>query len=178
MSDAGAVAATAEAEFEEFVRARSHALARTAFLVTGDRQLAEDLLQTALFRTARNWYRIDGRPEAYARRILYTQNISWWRARRHVREQPLEAWHDRPTSDRDGALRTDVHVALARLTPRQRTVLVLRYVEDLTETQVAELLGIRPGTVKSTAREAAARLRALAPELDPSWASADLEESR
>lgn len=172
----------AEAEYEAFVHARSAALFRTAFLLTGDRHLAEDLLQTALFRTARHWHRIHGRPEAYARRILYTQNISWWRARRHLHEQPLEPWHDRPLPSTDADLRTDLLAALARLTPRQRTVLVLRHVEDLTETQVADVLGIRPGTVKSTAREAAARLRAIAPELDPALHTrpgpTDLEETR
>ncbi|MBZ5736327.1 SigE family RNA polymerase sigma factor [Nocardioides sp. TRM66260-LWL] len=153
--------------FEEFVRARSTALGRTAFLLTGDVHLAEDLLQQALVQAARRWERIEGRPEAYVRRILYTQNVSWWRARRHVREQPLEPWHDRPASADDVELRADLLDAMRRLTPRQRSVLVLRYVEDLTEAQVADVLGIRPGTVKSTAREAAARLRATAPHLDP-----------
>ncbi len=60
--------------------ARTPALSRTAYLLTGDAQLAEDLVQTALFKAARAWHRIDGQPEAYVRRILYTQNVSWWRA--------------------------------------------------------------------------------------------------
>lgn len=161
--------------FEEFVRARSTALGRTAFLLTGDVHLAEDLLQQALVQAARRWERIEGRPEAYVRRILYTQNVSWWRARR-LREQPLEQWHDVPTPTSDPDLGLDVLAALARLTPRQRTVLVLRYAEDLTEVQVAEVLGIRPGTVKSIARQAVARMRAIAPELDPSLPS--LEDAR
>lgn len=67
----------ARADYEEFVRARASALARTAYLLTGDAHLAEDLVQTALFKAAKSWHRIDGDPEPYVRRILYTQNVSW-----------------------------------------------------------------------------------------------------
>jgi RNA polymerase sigma-70 factor (sigma-E family) len=151
-------------DFDAFVAARTPALSRTAYLLTGDAHLAEDLVQTALFKAARAWHRIDGDPEPYVRRILYTQNVSWWRQRR-LRESPLGT-HDAaaaPASDPD--VRMTLQAALARLTARQRTVLVLRYLEDLTEVQTAEVLGIRPGTVKSIGRQALARLRALAPEL-------------
>jgi DNA-directed RNA polymerase specialized sigma24 family protein len=78
-----------EAAFAEFVAARTMALSRSAFLLTGDHHLAEDLVQVALFQTARSWSRIRSNPEAYARRILYNENISWWRRRRHLRESQL-----------------------------------------------------------------------------------------
>jgi RNA polymerase sigma-70 factor (sigma-E family) len=151
--------------FDEFVRTRTPALARTAYLLTGDAHLAEDLVQTALFKAARAWHRIEGDPEPYVRRILYTQNVSWWR-RRRLKETPLGPY-DEPAADApDADLRLSLEAALARLTDRQRTVLVLRFFEDLTEVQTAAALGIGAGTVKSTTREALARLRAMAPHLE------------
>ena len=154
---------TAEDDFHAFVVARTPALSRTAYLLTGDAHLAEDLVQTALFKAARNWQRIQASPEAYVRRILYTQNVSWWRARR-VKETALGSY-DAPAAPADPDLRLTLEHALARLTTRQRTVLVLRYFEDLTEVQAAEVLGIGAGTVKSIARQALGRLRVLSPEL-------------
>ena len=154
-----------EAAFAEFVAARTMALSRSAYLLTGDHHLAEDLVQVALFQTARSWHRIRGNPEAYARRILYNENISWWRRRRHLPESPLRASLDSVHSRPDTDLRMTLEQALAQLTAKQRTVLVLRYFEDLTEVQTAHELGIRVGTVKSMTRQAFARLRALAPEL-------------
>ena len=153
-----------EDAFRAFVLARTPALSRTAYLLTGDAHLAEDLVQTALFKAAKSWGRIQGDPEPYVRRILYTQNISWWRSRRNVREHQLGTY-DVPAPDRDADLRLSLEQALARLTTRQRTVLVLRYFEDLTETQTASTLGIGAGTVKSISRQALARLRTLAPDL-------------
>ena len=76
-----------EEEFREFVAARYSYLLRTAYLIAGDWGTAEDLLQTALFKAAKSWERIQGAPEPYVRRILYTENISWWRRRR---ESPVE----------------------------------------------------------------------------------------
>lgn len=149
--------------FHEFVVARTPALSRTAYLLTGDPQLAEDLVQTALFKAAKAWHRINGDPEPYVRRILYTQNISWWRGRR-LKETSLGAY-DAPAPPTDSDLRLTIEEALGRLTTRQRTVLVLRYFEDLTEAEAGRTLGIGPGTVKSIARQALARLRTLAPEL-------------
>ncbi|WP_110180606.1 SigE family RNA polymerase sigma factor [Nocardioides solisilvae] len=153
-----------EQQFQEFVAARSRALGRTAYLLTGDHHLAEDLLQTALMQAARHWERIEGHPEAYVRRTLYHQNISWWRKRR-FRERSLESYDDRPAAPSDPTLRLTLDEALRRLTTKHRTVLVLRFYEDLTEVQTAAALGISAGTVKSTTRQALARLRALAPEL-------------
>jgi RNA polymerase sigma-70 factor (sigma-E family) len=155
---------SAEDDFHAFVVARTPALSRTAYLLTGDAHLAEDLVQTALFKAARGWHRIQGDPEPYVRRILYTQNISWWRSRRHIREQALGAY-DVPAAAADHDLRLTLDQALALLTTRQRTVLVLRFFEDLTEVQAAHVLGIGSGTVKSITRQALGRLRTLSPEL-------------
>jgi len=156
-----------QAEFDEFVRSRAQALSRTAYLLTGDAHLAEDLLQQALLSAAKAWHRIEGHPEPYVRRILYTQNISWWRRRRFA-ETPLDT-HETTTAapetgDRD--LRLSLEQALAQLTLKQRTILVLRYFEDLTEAQTADMLGLHVGTVKSTGRKALDRLRTLAPHLE------------
>jgi RNA polymerase sigma-70 factor (sigma-E family) len=154
-----------ESAFQEFVAARVPAFSRRAYLLTGDFHLAEDLVQTALFKAAKAWDRIEGDPEAYVRRILYTQNVSWWRSRRHVAERSLEPYDDRATATADVDLRLSLDQALALLTAKQRTVLVLRYYEDLTEVETARLLGLRVGTVKSVTRQALARLRVVAPHL-------------
>jgi RNA polymerase sigma-70 factor (sigma-E family) len=152
-----------EGAFNAFVQARSAALSRTAYLLTGDHHLAEDLLQAALLQAARHWSRIHTAPEAYVRRILYTQNVSWWRRRRYA-EVSLGS-HDVPVRVAEPELRMTLEQALSLLTAKQRTVLVLRYFEDLTEVQAAAELGVSAGTVKSTTRQALGRLRVLAPEL-------------
>ena len=149
--------------FDEFVHARSAALARTAYLLTGNHHTAEDLVQHALLQTARHWERIATSPEAYARRVMYHQNISWWRKRRFTETTlgSYDAGHPAPDSD----LRLSLDAALAQLTPKQRTILVLRFFEDLTEVQTAEATGVSVSTVKSTARHALSRLRTIAPDL-------------
>lgn len=154
---------TDRSAFDDFVHARGPALARTAYLLTGDHHHAEDLLQSALMQAARHWERIETSPEAYVRRSLVNANISRWRKRR-VAESPLGSY-DTPRADADVTVRLTLEQALRRLTPRQRTVLVLRYFEDLTEAQAAATLGISAGAVKSMTRQALRRLRALAPEL-------------
>jgi RNA polymerase sigma-70 factor (sigma-E family) len=153
----------AEDAFHAFVVARTPALSRTAYLLTGDAHLAEDLVQTALFKAAKAWHRIEGDPEPYVRRILYNQNVSWWRQRR-LKETALGSY-DAPSPGPDADLRLTLEQALARLTTRQRTVLVLRYFEDLTEVETGRALGIGAGTVKSIGRQALARLRTLSPDL-------------
>ncbi|MFE9766317.1 SigE family RNA polymerase sigma factor [Streptomyces sp. NPDC005808] len=155
--------------FREFVESRSSALLTTAVLLSGgDRHAGEDLLQSALAKAAGRWQRID-EPEAYVRRILYRQQVSRWRLKWRRREitvaEPPEA--GLPGSDATAAaeLRVVMRHALSRLTARQRTVLVLRYFEDLPEADVARLLGCSVGTVRSTTHRSLARLRTLAPEL-------------
>ena len=149
--------------FDEFVAARSAALSRTAYLLTGDHHLAQDLVQAALLQAVKHWRRIHTSPEAYVRRAMYHQNISWWRRRRITETSLLSYDGAVPAADTD--LRLTLDQALARLTPKQRTVLVLRFYEDLTEVETARALGLSTSTVKSTTRQSLARLRTLAPEL-------------
>ncbi|MEV0937849.1 SigE family RNA polymerase sigma factor [Streptomyces phaeochromogenes] len=157
--------------FREFVENRSSALLKTAVLLSGgDRHAAEDLLQSALIKAAGRWQRID-EPEAYVRQILYRQQVSRWRLKWRRREltvaEPPEGTGGTATADASSAvdLRIVMRGALARLTARQRTVLVLRYFEDLPEADVARILGCSVGTVRSTTHRSLAKLRALAPEL-------------
>jgi RNA polymerase sigma-70 factor (sigma-E family) len=146
--------------FDEFVATRSVALLRTAYLLTGDHGLAEDLLQTALAKCWFAWGRIDGPPEPYVRRALVTTYATWWR-RKWRGERPSGSLPDRPdpagtasVEDRDALWR-----ALGTLPRRQRAVVVLRYYEDLSEADTAAALGISTGTVKSQAAKALAALR-------------------
>ena len=154
-----------EAAFNEFVVARSSALMSTAYLLTQDHQLAEDLVQTALLKAALRWQRITGDPEPYVRRILYTESISWWRRRSRRVAESGPGYDEPAAASVDVDLHVDIENALSRLTPRQRAVVVLRYYEDLTEVEAARVLGVRVGTVKSMHRQALARLRAAAPDL-------------
>lgn len=151
-----------EAGFTAFVAARSSALLRVAYLLTGDHGHAEDLLQTALVAAAKHWERIHTSPEAYVRRSLYTANVSRWR-RQRLPEVPLVTDHG--AAEVDTPARVALQAALAGLTTKQRTVLVLRFYEDLTEARAAELLGVSVSTVKSTTRQALARLRDQRPDL-------------
>jgi RNA polymerase sigma-70 factor (sigma-E family) len=123
--------ATVDEDFREFVLARSAGLVRLAFLLTGDHGTAEDLVQTALLKAYRHWQRVAaaGEPEAYVRRILVNQRVSWWR-RRRIEELPL-ADSDRFVGrgdESDGVVERDrLWRALHRLPPRTRAVIVLRY---------------------------------------------------
>lgn len=154
--------------FEEFVTARTPGLSRVAFLLTGDHHLAEDLLQVALSQVASRWPEVrNGNPEAYVRRCLVNELTSW-RRRRRYHERPVESAVDTadPTDVATSVVRRlVVGRALAQLTPRQRAVLVLRFFEDLSEADTAEIMGVSVGTVKSQTSHALARLRAAAPEL-------------
>ncbi|WP_405858191.1 SigE family RNA polymerase sigma factor [Streptomyces sp. NBC_01515] len=154
--------------FRDFVDSRSSALLKTAVLLCGgDRHAGEDLLQNALAKAAGRWQRID-EPEAYVRQILYRQQVSRWRLKWRRREVSV-AEPPEPGAGTDAAAAADLRLvmreALSRLTARQRTVLVLRYFEDLPEADVARLLGCSVGTVRSTTHRSLARLRVLAPEL-------------
>jgi RNA polymerase sigma-70 factor, ECF subfamily len=151
-----------EEEFRDFVAARSHALLRTAYLLTGNWATAEDLLQTSLTKTYLAWKRLGGIEaiEAYARRVLVNTATSWWR-RRWQGEHPTEVIPEQIGPDeierqveRDALWR---HVQ--SLPVRQRAVLVLRFYEDLSEAQTAELLDISVGTVKSQTARALETLR-------------------
>jgi RNA polymerase sigma-70 factor, ECF subfamily len=151
-----------EAEFREFVRVRSAALLRVAYLVCGDLTLAEDLLQTALARTYLAWRRhtdIESL-DAYTRRVLLNTATSWWR-RRWRGEHPTSELPEQPVGDRTDhvAERDAMWRLLGRLPARQRAVIVLRYYEDRSEAEIAAALGVSVGTVKSHASRALATLR-------------------
>ena len=154
-----------EREFTAFVTERSQALLRVAYVLCGDQHAAEDLLQGALAKAAAKWSTITGEAEHYVRRILYRDFINSWRWRRRRPERTTGRLPE-PAGGADHAdqtvLRLQIRAALATLPPRQRAVLVLRYLEDLTEPQVAEILGCAPGTVASQASRALAKLRAQA----------------
>jgi RNA polymerase sigma-70 factor (sigma-E family) len=154
--------------FEDFVQARGAALLRTAWFLTGDHQKAEDLVQTALAKAWLHWDNIDrdgtGSHMAYVRRVMVTTYSGWWH-RRWNAEQPYAAPPETALRSsgqgraEDSDLRRDVLAALARLPRGQRSVVVLRYFEDLTEAQTAEALDCSVGTVKSQTARALAVLR-------------------
>lgn len=163
----GAVDDRTNESFHAFVVARWASLVRTAYLVTGDTGIAEDCAQDALVSVHRHWARLDhvGNPEAYARRVVINAALSW-RRRRRTRELPLGAADGVP-APRDPALRLDpdLATALRQLPPRMRAVVVLRFVEDLSEAETAVALSCAVGTVKSTAHRGLAKLRrSLQPE--------------
>lgn len=154
------------ADFDAFVIARSPALLRTAYLLTRDEGRAEDLLQAALTKAWFAWRRIEGPPEPYVRRVMATTAASWWR-RRWIGETPTAVLPERASS----APETDQDLwdALGNLPPRQRAVIVLRYLEDRTEAETADLMSCSVGTVKSQCAKALAKLRvdaSLEPALD------------
>jgi RNA polymerase sigma-70 factor (sigma-E family) len=156
----------AAAQFAEFVHGRGPALQRTAYLLTGDWGLAEDLLQTALAKSYLAWGRIRHRdPEGYVRTVLANTHATWWR-RRWRGETPTLQLPDRAGREQDHEDRIALAEALTRLPRRQRAVIVLRFHEDMTEAAVAAVLGISVGTVKSQTAKALATLRA-----DPALAS-------
>ncbi|GAB3460994.1 SigE family RNA polymerase sigma factor [Kineococcus endophyticus] len=153
-------------EFEEFVSAGSDRLLRLALLLTGDRVLAEDLLQDVLERMYVGWRRIED-PHAYARTALARRVTDRWRQRgRRPREVELEDWHGEPVADGTAARaeRSRVVEALRALPPRQRAVIVLRYFEDWSEEQIADQLDVSRGTVKSQASKGLRTLRTLVGE--------------
>ncbi|MBE7325090.1 SigE family RNA polymerase sigma factor [Nocardioides sp. Y6] len=151
--------------FTEWAAGCQRSLLRTAYLLTGDLHRAQDLVQEALIKVALRWSRLrDGNPTAYARKIVVHDNVSWWRRHRETPgAQPDDAVPDEISSDSVTAL--VVRRALGRLTPGQRAVVVLRHLDDLSERETADVLGVSVGTVKSQNAAALARLRTGAPEL-------------
>lgn len=152
-----------DADFREYVNTRGRALLRSAYLLTGNLADAEDLVQSALAKTYQAWDRIEDRAaiDGYVRRAIVNTHISWWR-RRKVDEYPTDEIPDQPVADTSGdsELRDMLKRAVDRLPQRMRAAVVLRFFEDMTETEVAEVLGVSQGTVKSTISRAVAKLRA------------------
>jgi RNA polymerase sigma-70 factor (sigma-E family) len=153
-----------EDRFTDFVRASSASLFRTAYLMTGDYQRAEDILQSSLVRIYQRWSRIDAmdHPLGYAHKVVVSQAASWWR-RRSSHETLLLPTHEPAWNGRveDVAEHDRVWQAVLSLPRRQRAVTVLRYYEDFTEAQIAETLGMSRGTVKSHSHAASRRLAEL-----------------
>jgi RNA polymerase sigma-70 factor (sigma-E family) len=151
-----------DADFREFVRSRRRALLRSAYLLTGNLADAEDLVQSALAKTFQAWNRIEDRKalDGYVRRAIVNTHISWWR-RRRVDEYPTDEIPDKPVADSSDSseLHDTLQRAIDRLPQRMRAAVVLRYFEDMSEAEVAEVLGVSPGTVKSTVSRAVAKLR-------------------
>lgn len=155
-------------DFGAYVAARRPALVRFAVALTGNSADAEDLVQSALARVAVRWssVRRRDRPDAYVRRTIVRLHINRWR-RLLSRERPAADPLERAAPPDDADTRQVVWEALATLPPRQRAVLVLRYYEDLSEADIAKVLGCAPGTVKSQASKALARLRTMTDLRDP-----------
>lgn len=157
------VAVEPSGDFDAFVDAFSPRLLRAAVLLTGDHGRAEDLVQDALARAFLRWDCIASEdPMAYVRRSMLNGYVDWWR-RRPWHEQPVAVLPEHPGQSIDA---TESHAttdallrALDGLTRRERAVVVLRYFDDLSESQIAEALSIAPGTVKSACSRALAKLR-------------------
>jgi len=167
--------------FEEFVVQRGAALFRLAFLLTRDGALAEDLVQEALAKAHRHWDRVSAadRPEAYVRRIVVNEVVSWRRRRSH-REIPSlipDVADPRPDTTDTLLERDALWRRLGTLPTRQRTVLVLRYYEGLSDAEIADVLDCPPGTVRSLAARAFSTLRSD-PHLGPTPAGTTTEEDR
>jgi RNA polymerase sigma-70 factor (sigma-E family) len=158
------VDAQAREDFRSYVVARSPALLRTAYALTGNRADAEDLLQAALAKTYLSWDRIREREavDGYVRRVMVNTRTSWWR-RKRVDERPTGELPER-VGGRDATADLHLHDALWRalseLPKRQRAMVVLRYYEDLSEAETAAVMGVSVGTVKSATSRALATLRA------------------
>ena len=157
----------AREDFTEFVLARSAVLIRLAFVLTGEQDAAEDLLQTALTRAAAHWGRIQGAPEGYVRQIMYREQIDGWRRRARRPQATTAPVPDLPAPEPATSVeeRLALQAALRALPAGKRAVLVLRYLDDLPEAQVAQILGCSVGTVRSQTHKAIAQLRTVLPSL-------------
>ncbi|KQY64115.1 MULTISPECIES: SigE family RNA polymerase sigma factor [unclassified Nocardioides] len=149
--------------FAEFAQSRGAALHRAAYLMVGDSQLAQDLVQEALTKTYVAWPRLrdTSRAEAYTRKAITTTAITWFRRKGWNNERPTDVLHDR-RDDGDSHAITDrlaIWQEVQALPPRQRAALVLRYYEDLTEAQTAEAMSCAIGTVKSQVSAGLRKLR-------------------
>lgn len=151
----------ARQEFAEFAAGRSTALIRLAYVLTGNQDSAEDLLQTALAKAASRWAGIHSAPEAYVRQVMYREQVSGWRRRARRRETAMAELPDQaaPVPDISAESQFVLRQALRALPAGKRAVLVLRYLEDLPEAEVAAVLGCSVGTVRSQAHKAVAQLR-------------------
>lgn len=160
-----------DTQFVDFVQANSARLLRAAYLMTGDRHEAEDAVQTALARTYAAWHRVrNSDAYSYTRKVLANHVIDGWRRGHKGTESSTEQVPDAPTGDdmaHDVALQDWLRQALAVLSRRERTILVLRHFYDLSEAAIAKELKVSKGTVKSTNARALAKLRINATQPRP-----------
>lgn len=150
-----------DTDFAGWAASRYGSLLHAAHLLTGERDSAQDLVQTALAKTQVSWRKVQTSPDAYVRRVMVNTHTDWWRRQpwrerstAHIADYPVVADEVDAVDSRDALLR-----ALQSLTARQRAVVVLRHYHQLTEEQTAQELGCSVGTVKSTASRALAQLR-------------------
>ncbi len=165
-----------DADFSAYMSARQPALYRTAYLLVGDHAGAEDLLQNAFAKLYLSWDRIRDRGalDGYVRRIMVNEHNSLWRRAWKRREHPADTVPDTGTQDTyDDGMGGVLWSFIQTLPPRQRSVVVLRYYEQLSEAETAAVLGISVGTVKSQTSRALAGLRARAPHSLKPHASGD-----
>lgn len=164
-------------DFSDFFQAAWPRLFRTTYAVAGSAEDAEEALQAAFAKAYTRWRRISqlAEPVAYVRKMAVNEALTTHRRSRRRTAALSDLFDRQETGDDigDHAGRLDVWAAVSSLPPRQRAVVVLRYYEGLSEAQIAEVLGCRPGTVKSQASAAMASLRARFPDLDPAAAEGD-----
>ena len=156
-------------EFVDYAQARQHTLLRAAYLVCGDLRTAEELLRSALVQLARQWDRVrEEQPDLVVRRQLYRDAVASWRHRQseQVGTTPGPEELEEPGDDEEVERRREVLRALDHLTPRQRAVVVLRWFEERSEGDAAQVLGCSVGTVRTEEVEALGRLRAALPRAD------------
>ena len=159
-----------DAEFSAYMEARQASLLRTAYLISGDRHTAEDLVQTALAKLYLAWDRVEDRGslDGYVRRVLVNEHNSLWRRPFKRREHATDEVPERAAPPSSGGGRDEDLWALVQTLPRkQRAAVVLRYYEELSEAETAEVLGVSIGTVKSQTSRALATLRTRTAEGDP-----------
>ena len=160
-------------DFSDYVTANGRALEQYAFVLSGDRQRAQDLVQTALLKACRHWRRVAGMefPDAYVRRIITSCYLDW-RRRRSNAEMPLDGPTGQPelvdeSNPADRVVQRDeLRRALGTVSQHQRAVLVLRYFEGLDDDAIAAHLGCSVGTVRTHASRGLARLRAAMQSAD------------
>lgn len=148
-------------DFDDWVAARGPALLRLAYVLTGSRADAEDVVQDALSRALPRWSRIStlDDPDAYVRRMVVNAHVSWWRRTRR-REVPVESVRERAVADGPSTEERDrIWRACRALPPDQRTAIVLRFYEDLDYADIAALTGVREGSVRSRVSRGMAALR-------------------
>ncbi len=167
MADRGSTTTERDADFSAYMHARQASLLRTAYLLTGDRHTAEDLVQIAFAKLYLAWDKVrdQGSIDGYVRRILVNENNSLWRRAWKRREQASETVPDQHHHDAyDDGVGRELWDLVQTLPKKARAVVVLRYYEELSEAETAEILGISVGTVKSQASRALATLRDRAPQ--------------